>query len=210
MREPKRAERAPRTSEQKARVSGTPGGARPSSRRGRACRLGGTGGGAAGSSRGPAAAGQPAPSAFALGEAARLRALATEAPETPNSNCSDLKLHTRLLPRPGSPPSRLERLRGPQTSRSERRVRTRRRPHPPASPPRAGFSLLLPPPSSVRKRDGLSAAPGEKPRNILVALSATSDKPPARHSRGARQGHQNRRDYLHLHSPPPSPRSLPF
>lgn len=56
--------------------------------------------------------------------------------------------------------------------------------------------------SSVRKRGGLTAAPGEKPRNILVALFAASDKPPSRHSRGARQGHQNRCDYLHLHRPP--------
>lgn len=73
-----------------------------------------------------------------------LGALATEAPEAPDGHRSDLRLHARLLPRPGSPARRLERLGAPPTSRSERGLCARRRPHPPASPPRAGFSLLVP------------------------------------------------------------------
>ena len=111
------------------------------------------------------------PGALGLGEAAQLQELATEAPKAPNCNCSVPEHHTRPLPGPPFPPSRLEHLRGP--------------PNFPLRAPGSGMPWIptlhrrCPAPgSSVSSCPGLpgsgsssdappQAAPNEKPRRFL-------------------------------------------
>uniref|UniRef100_M3YL18 Uncharacterized protein n=1 Tax=Mustela putorius furo TaxID=9669 RepID=M3YL18_MUSPF len=82
-----------------------------------------------------------APSALALGEAAQLRALATEAPETPSSKGSDLKLH----PPPSS--TRVSSVEASASQRTPNLALPALGPDSPASPPSsvAAWRRLLAP-----------------------------------------------------------------